>query len=338
MDLSNEKENLIKVLRKKNSKRFNIVVMPHFCIDNFVHCNQKPDIFINNLKALLAQGGGNITFSQELHCGGKAANCASALSSLGLHVTLIAKTSILGYKLLKHFFAGKDVELSHVAKDGGLAFTTALELEGSNLMLSYAGSLENFGPEFISSRDEKIIKKADVVCISDWGLNNKGTALAQHVFSIAKEGKAKTFFDPGDPSPKGKKEHKEIEGINRLLAKGLIDMLSVNENEVIRYGTIDFLKKFTMVELHTASYAMSASKNFTTEKVPAFNVSPLRLTGAGDAWAAGDIFGLCLSLPAVQRLMLAHAVAAYYISQPQGKHAKRHEVASFLEDARFKQI
>src|SRR5207245_10254685 len=59
----------------------------------------------------------------------------------------------------------------------------------------------------------------------------KGTDLAEKVFSIAKEeGKAVTFFDPGDPALR----IGEIEGLNqRVLTPGLVDVLSVNENELM---------------------------------------------------------------------------------------------------------
>jgi len=336
MNLLKEKRALIEKLKENFPKDFKAVVMPHFRVDNFVHCEQSYESFVKDLKNIVAQGGGNIAIKQALHRGGKAANCASALASLGTYTYLIAKTNPLGYKLLEHFFEGKCVDLSHVRKDGELAFTTALELKGVNIMLSFPGSLSKFGPECISEKDEELIREANVVCISDWGMNNEGTELAKQVFSIAREGKALTFFDPGDPSPKKEKEQEEINRVKAMLEEGLVDVLSVNEDEIKRYGGVDFLRSATRVDLHTEQYVKTFYKNKETEKIPTFNVEPIRLTGAGDAWNAGDIVGDCLKLPDNQRLMLANATAAFYISDPEGRHASREQLQGFLEKTPFR--
>src|SRR5437588_12817650 len=83
----------------------------------------------------------------------------------------------------------------------------------------------------MTQEDKQIICEAYFVCVLNWNQNMKGTDLAEKVFSIAKEeGKAVTFFDPGDPSSR----IGEIEGLNqRVLTPGLVDVLSVNENELV---------------------------------------------------------------------------------------------------------
>ena len=329
MDFESEKEKLVKKLNKKEVS-LKVVVMPHFCVDNFVHYGKSFDSFLKELEKIAAQGGGNIPVKQVLHRGGKAANCASALASLGTNVSLIAKTNMLGYKLLEHFFAGKQIDLSHVKTDGELAFTTAIELQGVNIMISYAGSLQQFGPEVLTPEDEKLIKDADVLCLSDWGLNERGSELANYIFTIAKEGKTRVFFDPGDPTPKGSKEAEEIKKIKGLLRQGLVDALSVNENEIERYGGKEFLRNYTRVDFHTEQYVKSYSTESESERVPTFKVNPMRLTGAGDAWNAGDIVADALSLSDEQRLLLANATAAFYIAHPEGKHATLKELADFI--------
>src|SRR5438093_13594340 len=75
------------------------------------------------------------------------------------------------------------------------------------------------------------MSRAYFVCVLNGNQNKKGTELAEKVFSIAKnEGKAVTFFDPGDPALRVG----EIEGLNeRVITQGLVDVLSVNENELV---------------------------------------------------------------------------------------------------------
>lgn len=341
------KEELIERLKKSTSKEFKIVVMPHFCIDGSIQYEGDYRSFIRKFERIADQGGGNMVIKQTLLRGGKAANCASALLSLGVRTYLITKTDEIGYKLLEYFFEGKGADLSYVSRDGELASTTAIEFGGKNVMLSDPGSLSQFGPECLTDKEEKLIREADIVCVSDWGLNKRGTELAEHVFGIVREEKGgKTFFDPGDPSPKGGNIKEEIERmVSRILSEGLVDILSVNEDEVKRYGkkddpsrAINYLRNAVRVDLHTEDYVRTFYKNRKTEKMPAFDIQPKRLTGAGDAWNAGDIFGEVIGLSDDLRLMLANAVAAYYISDPERRHPTKQDLIEFLDEASLKSI
>src|SRR5260370_28970748 len=100
-----------------------------------------------------------------------------------------------------------------------------------NIMVSDPGSLSQFGREKLTKGDKQLISEADFVCVLNWNQNLKGTDLAEKVFSMAKEeGKAVTFFDPGDTALR----LGEIEGLNqRVLTPGLLDVLSVNENAMV---------------------------------------------------------------------------------------------------------
>jgi ribokinase len=301
-------------------------------MDNYVHFGEGVESFVNKIKDLASQGGGNLALAQHLNIGGKAANCASALSALGLRPSLIAKTDELGYRMLQHMVEGRNIDISHVSSDGSLAFTTAIELEGANIMLSDQGSLADFGPDYLTEKDLELIEKADFVCISDWGLNRKGTELARHVFDLVKtKGKGKTFFDPGDPSPKKDKIDEEIECmIKDILEEGLVDILSVNEDEVERYGGLDELRQLCRVDLHTDTFSASYHREKESKQIPAFDVMPRRLTGAGDAWNAGDILGDALGLADELRLLLANAAAGFYISSSDGKHPQRRELTELI--------
>jgi sugar/nucleoside kinase (ribokinase family) len=330
---------LVNRLRESEFDKWKIVIMPHFCIDNLIHYGGDYESFEQNAKEIAKQGGGNISVTQSQQVGGKAANCANTLSALGVPSFLIARTSGVGHIILKHFFSGKDVDISHVKPDGELAITSSIELDSANIMLSDSGSLSEFGPRCLTEEDEKLITEADLVCISDWGLNNQGTELASHVFKLVKEnGKGKTFFDPGDPSPKGEEIGDEARRmIKEVLGEGLVDILSLNLAEAVTFGGIDFLRTMARLDLHTEEYARTYFGFRETEKQPAFSVSPLRLTGAGDAWNAGDILGELMNLPDDLRLTLAHATAAFYISDPQGKHPSLPELIKFIESQEMRQ-
>jgi len=87
------------------------------------------------------------------------------------------------------------------------------------------------------------------------------------------------------------------------------------------------------VDLHTASYSISAQGGEVIARAPSFRVEIKRVTGAGDAWTAGNMIGEAIGLPDEYRLYLANAVAALYLSQPDAKHPSLGEVKSFIQRA-----
>ena len=184
-----------------------------------------------------------------------------------------------------------------------------------------------------------------------------GTKLAGTVFRHVKiKGKGKTYYDTADPTPN---KEKIPELVKNVLQSRYVDILSVNENEAICYASqldnrvkklerslsLEELAKESAkilashlparVDLHTTTFSATFSKKNETV-VPAFNVPVLRATGAGDAWNAGNILGDAYGLSDGGRLTLANAVAAYYISNPNGVHPTRKQLIKFCEKLKRK--
>jgi len=355
--MKNDVEKLIETLQGLGTPPSEIktVLMPDFFLDHLVTYKGTLDSFKANITRITEQGGGNIPDTkQTIQRGGNAANTASALSTLGISSYIISRTSPLGLSLLHHFL-GKNVNLSHVKTDGKMALTTALELEYAqrkvNVMLGDPGSVCDFSFNSLTEDDLQLIKEADYVCVFNWNLNLRGTELASRVFELVKkEGKGKTFFDTGDPSPR----QNEIQDlIEKVLRTRSIDVISLNENEALWYASYfderiserkksmspvdlaiecarilhDNLK--TRIDLHTAEYTATFSQK--ERIVQTFAVPIQRVTGAGDAWNAADIYGEIMRLDDTQRLLFANATAAYYISNLEGKHPTRDSVVNFLK-------
>lgn len=354
--MKNYVEKLIQTL--ENSKappsKIKIALMPDFFLDHLVTYKGTLNSFKTNITQIAAQRGGNIpNTTQIIQRGGNATNTAAALSTLGINAYIISRTSPLGLSLLKHF-TSKNVDLSHVKTDGKMALTTALELgygdRKVNIMLGDPGSVADFNFNSLTEDDLKLIKKADYVCIFNWNLNLHGTELASKVFKLVKkEGKGKTFFDTGDPSPRKREINNLIE---KLLLTHTIDTLSLNENEALWYASY-FDKRIsqrrknkhpvdpiecarilhdnlrTRIDLHTADY--TATFNQEECLVQTFSVPIQWVTGAGDAWNAADIYGEIIQLEDEQRLLFANAAAAYYISNPEGKHPTKDSAIDFLK-------
>jgi len=350
-------EDLIHFLERLRSPReFNVVVLPDFFLDRLVTYEGNVKRLSKAITEVAGRKGGSLHGIKQTELrGGNAANTAAALATLGAKVHPIINTSPLGLQLLKHYLEPIGVDLSHVKTHGTIALTTAFELihrgERVNVMMIDPGSLPEFGLDDFTSDDFQLLLEADYVCVFHWAATRRwGTELAERVFNVVKkEGKGKTYYDTSDPGPKKEGVPKLVK---RVLSTNLVDIFSVNENEVFSYasqlsGEANSLRKAlepgelakesarilarkltARIDLHTTSFSGSFTRK-TEVILPAFKVPVLRATGAGDAWNAGNIFGDALGLPDSRRLTLANAVAAYYISSSTAEHPTLPDLLEF---------
>ncbi len=333
-------KNLIGKLEKENKnfggKKY-AVFMPHFCIDLLAK-------FKGNFSLLTSST--HFETKNTIKEGGKATNSAFALASLEISSAIIAKTNEAGFALLKNFKSKnklKNLDISHIKTDGKLASTCAIEMPDKNIMLSDAGSLKNFGIALLSTDDFELLKHSEFVSISDWALNEKGTELAEKVFKFAKRNNVQTFFDPGDPTPKIKSDNAKNIKNTKNIAKEIkeilnhTDFLSVNEDEFKFYELGDFKGETKIIE-HTANFSSIIKKGETIAKIPSFDVDVKQLTGAGDTFNSGFIFGDMGNFEEKEKLILGNAAAAYYISNPKARHANIKDIIKFLKTAKIKEI
>ena len=344
-------------------KKVDVVVMPDFFLDRLISLNSDVTAFSKLMKRVVKRKGGSIDGIRQTELrGGNAVNTASALATLNIKVTPIVCTSQLGLRLIKFHFKSLKVDFSHIKIFDKPSITTAIEVETedgkTNVMLRDVGALANFGPRHLNNTDFKTIEDADYVCVFNWaGTRLFGTELAETVFNHVKDkGKGKAYCDTADPTPNKERVPKLVE---RVLLKSLVDILSVNENEAVCYASqlsdekeelrkslkSDELAKecarilashlSARIDLHTTSFSASFTKK-SEVMVPAFDVPVLRATGAGDAWNAGNILGDAYGLSDGCRLALANAVAAYYISNPRGKHPTRKQLTKFCEKLKIR--
>jgi sugar/nucleoside kinase (ribokinase family) len=345
--------------KQKQRKQCKVAVLPDFFLDRLINLNWNPSEFSGLIADVAGRKGGSIDGvpQTDMH-GGNAINVASALANLGANVTPIVCTSQYGLQQIKYYFRDKAVDTSHIKVRDKASVTTALEFknkdEKTNVMIRDLGSLASFGPDDLNENDYAIIENADYACLFNWaGTLKFGTLLAQAVFSSAKKsGKAKTYFDTADPTPN---RGAIADLMEKVLKSSLVDVLSVNENEAIVYASLldktlqDKKERLSLtdlameaarvlaknlkarIDLHTTAF--SATLRGKTEVVaPTFKVKVLRATGAGDAWTAGNIVGGHNGFSDQCRLTLANAVAAYYLSDPEGKHPTWENLSKFLSD------
>ena len=347
---------LINFLSEK-PKPLNIVVAPDFFMDRLIDLDYDPEHFSSEIAGIIERKGGSMDqIPQTDQRGGNAINVASALLTLGAKVTPIVCTSKLGLEQISFLLREFDVDTSHVKTFSKASVTTALEFRTSrgkaNVMLRDLGSLADFGPTDLTEEDYKLIEDADYVCLFNWaGTQKHGTRLVETVFKRAKaKGKCKTYLDTADPLPN---EYEIPRLIEKVLETDQVDILSLNENEAVTFASslsteinkqrkkIEFnelallsaqvlAKKLkARIDLHTTTFSATV-KTEGAVFVPAFKVKPLRATGAGDAWDAGNIIGDANGLSDECRLTLANAVSACYLSDSDGVHPTRQKLARFL--------
>jgi ribokinase len=331
----------------ENETEPNIVVLHDFVLDHYVTFRHSLDDVFSQFAQVASRGGGNIVIDQYLSRGGKASNLASALARLGAHSHLIARTSKFGHSLAKVYLESVGVDISSVRADGRLALTVSLEMKkkkrSTNIMLSDPGSNGDFGFSNIGKNELRLLNKADAVVLADWALNSKGTDLADGIFDYVGRSKP-LYIDPGDVSRRAK----DIKGLlDEVLGKGY-GILSLNESEALylaKYGLkrsprgttaspeilgVRAAKSISSefgirVDLHTQLFSATIKDDHFVA-APTYRVNVRRVTGAGDAWNAGNVYAAHIHLSDESRLEFANALAAYYISSSTAKHPTRQDV------------
>ncbi len=118
----------------------------------------------------------------------------------------------------------------------------------------------------------------------------------------------------------------------RVLTPGLVDVLSVNENELMHlaksvaedtseiegaedplFGAASvFSMMIPRVDLHTPDFSATFVDGQRV-RVPCAKIKPAKVTGAGDVWNAADIYAQGVGLGHKDRLIFANAAGAAYL-------------------------
>ena len=339
--------NLEHASRSGTLGEYRVVVMNDFSLDRCI-CVDDIDEFIDRLRKTYSQKGGLLPQTRQMvNQGGCAANTATTLARLGAGATFITRTSELGRVLLDYYLGRAGVDLSRVKDGGTLAVTSCIEIGENryNIMVNDGESYGGFGFADLDQEDLRLIQNAHVAGVFDWCLNCLGTDLAEGLFQHCAGTEVMTYLDTSDPAPR-RAEIPEL--FDRVLTLPSLSHLNLNENELKQVtgglaagdapGELIELaqelkaKVIAALTVHTEHFSFTLDGAVTL--VPTYRARPLRTTGAGDSWNGGNILGLLLGLPPTERLLLANAVAAFYIESPSAQRPTLEELIRFIKSRR----
>ncbi len=322
-----------------------VTLMPDFFIDRIVVFEGDFKEFVDVLRSVAERGGGNYIVREEIVRGGNATNTASAIASIGVKVNLIVVTSELGKLLLSYFMRDLPVNLNHVKVAGSESKTVALEFSYRgrkvNVMLSDPGSLRCFDLSMLNEEDIESIEASDIVGVFNWNQNDCSNKLLRE---LRENTSRPLFLDTSDPRIASSSKVLELIG---MLKEGIVDYLSLNENEALYYASklgynvndpVKAAKHLSRelnvrnIYLHTPKITAVFPQEVIVETMP---IKPLRVTGAGDTWNAGVIAGIILGLSPLEQLVLANTMSACYLTRKEPRHCTVKEVLDFVHTRTF---
>ncbi len=301
------------------ARKFDVAVMHDFFVDRLVHVESLSGVTASVRRKAAAGGGGVHGVAQEEVRGGNAVNLAHALARLGMRTLLITHSDSIHESLVRAPFKGLHAEVKVKPLPAGL--TVAFE-EKVNVMRGAGGGAADFGPSLLDETDWGDLENSRVVCSVNWAVNRRGTELLIALRKRLGEEKP-IFLDPAD-------FRDSMPGFKKLLgliaARRVVDWISTNEVEGIAAGralgleTSDLaelcrrlaLRLGVVYDLHAVRMSYS-SEGTRVAKAAVTKARSKRLTGAGDVWDAGAIYGRLSGMEEGERLAFANRTARLYL-------------------------
>ena len=366
---------LVKLLdiKKDGNHQPQVTILPDFFVDRIIEVSDY-SLFMNDIqKKIVARGGSMRGYSSLDIKGGNAVNMAYSLAKLNIHVELFTIADKIGSAILQSVFLPfkKNVNL-HIIK-GKHGLSTVFEFSKSttsssssstpsNVMVSDVGDNDNFGPELIESQEvNMILQSSDAVIMTNWASNLRGTDLLDYVFTNSP--RSVHFLDPADI------ERRCFEFINVLENRSnLVDFLSINENEynliIKALESIMGQKNSNLLVFdsnlypdNTSAFCESAKllSNFinltvcihTTrgsaisdghESLFVDSIVPSKIdivSGAGDSWDAGFIFGHLYGFTTIEKICFANLLSSLHVGNLFGDNPSLSEIIDFIKTSYF---
>jgi len=255
----------------------------------------------------------------ELHAGGSAANTAVGIAQMG--GTVAYTCSLAADELGRHYaddFATLGIRLASNLKptmQTGLCLIL-ITPDGERTMKTYLGASAQLAPEDI---DAEVIAQSQWVYLEGYLLAGESTRAASfHALELARQHGAKIAFSFSD----GFLVANFGEHVKKIVT-AYADLVFANELEAAAYtGMRDPQASLERIlqDCHNACVTCSENGSYIhyggeTCYVPAFAAQPVDLTGAGDMYAAGVMYGLSRHAAPERAAQLGSRAASYVVHQ-----------------------
>jgi len=257
--------------------------------------------------------------ASELHAGGSAANTVVGIAQMG--GTVAYTCSLATDELGRHYaddFARLGIRLTGQPKPHlhtGLCLVLVTP-DGERTMKTYLGASTQLTPNDI---DEEVIAQSHWVYLEGYLLAGESTRAASfHALDLARKHGTKIAYSFSD----GFLVANFSEPLKHIVT-AYADLVFANELEAAAYtGRRDPQASLEAIVRDCCNACVTCSENGSyihyngeTRYVPVFAVQPVDLTGAGDMYAAGVLFGLSRQAAPERAAQLGACAASYVVSQ-----------------------
>lgn len=255
----------------------------------------------------------------EFHAGGSAANTIVGIAQMG---GAVAYTCSLGSDDLGQQYAADFTQLGiHITSQHTPQTQTGMCLvmvtpDGERTMKTYLGASVQLTPAGV---DETLIAQSEWLYLEGYLLTGESTrASAFHALELARKHGTKVAYSFSD----GFVVAGFLEYVKRIVTT-YADLVFANELEAAAYtGQRDPQASLRAIVQDCAHACVTCSENGSyihydgvTSYVPAFTAQPVDLTGAGDMYAAGVLYGLARQAPPARAATLGARAASYVVGQ-----------------------
>ncbi len=283
-----------------------------------------------------APGGDTHVYDLTMRGGGSVSNTAVGLARLGAAARLVACAGddAWGDAALDGLRRA-GVELKHVQRRAGVStglIFVAVTPDGERTMFSYRGANARLGPEQITP---DIFEGAGVLHLSGYAfLKAPQSEAAWRAVRLAAGAGLRRTLDLGvDPArAPGIDMPRLLDGLDTLVVSAGEACRLTGESELPAavQGLLRRGVKTVAVKLGKDGCLVAEPGN--TARIPAFSVTAVDATGAGDAFSAGMIYGLLAGLSLGARGLLGNANGALTTTHRGGGESlpDRQTLADFL--------
>lgn len=278
-----------------------------------VYGNAIIDEFIR-LPFLPGRGGDVLAEGSESHVGGCGANVAVTLARLGLPTTLVGRLGDDSRgRRIKAYLEGEGVETGQLTLAEGETTTyclTLVEPDGERTFITILGSAGDSPP----SLDLGATGAWSALYVSGYSLVGPGRGAA--TLGLMQETRGRGVPVVFDPGPLAKRDAAEYLGEAVKLSTAVL----ASRGELAELSELGEAGPEVVVIKHGRAGAELHLPGQAPLLIPALEVEAVDTTGAGDAFAAGFIYGLVNAWPAERAVRFAAAcgAAATRVAGPVG--------------------